>query len=554
MTIKKIYPLLIVVLCAGIIRLIFFTDMVRDDDFRYAYAAFELSEGYFNIGRWAGNARPGLYVPVAFLYWLFEPNSITTLAFPYISSLLTVVLVYGIARLHAGETAGIIAAYIWAFLPLDVHLATDLLADSPLATFTTAAVFLLLLGDRERESRRKWIWYSLSIGAIIWAIVIKPLAVLTIIYIFVHIVWKYWTRNKETIIKAIQTIPRQLFWALLIIAILLIIAVVLRYDQMQPHPLIVSLSATYKDLIQQFITGETNVDFVYPRFTQVDLLLPLGTLFLVATIILLAQKKIFSKAATCLVFYPVFYYEWGSVSTNPLVYQPIQEQYEARTLLFLLPPLAIIISIYLAQGAQGYREKFTWAMSLIALGITGFAWFFQNEITNGAFSEFFALFLILIIVTPILSIAFIKNDASQASLWITVAVLISLGIISLKPFHPYHASYYENRRSQLQMTQKQIGYLIGLSPEHIYSDKPRLVDYASGFQLGYDWDQSHRETLGPSQISLLPSNRSEVEAGIVIMYSEIEVLPFGWTRINGFDNSQSNSSIYIYQVKAIEND
>ena len=547
LNLKKSYPIWIILFVAAGLRLVFFTDMVRGDDLRYAYAAYEMSEGYFNMERWVGNTRPGLYAPVALLYWLFEPNTITTLAFPYFSSLVTLILVYKIARMHAGETAGIIAAYIWAFLPLDVFLATDLLADGPVTTLSTASVYFIFLADRESEKKQKAIWYSFSIAVIVWAFFVKPIAVIIILYLFLNILWNFWKRYQTSIVTIFQSVPP---WRMTLVVILITIVSMIgltTYIQIQPKPLIVSLHLTYKDLIQQFLNGVTDIDYSDLRFTQIDLLLPLGTSLLVAIVFFLTKPEVTAKQPLIWLFIVFLYYEWGSVSINPLVYRPIEEIYEARNLLFLLPPTVVLISIYLAQGIKKFKAANT-IVAVIALSILSFALLFKKSIISGAFFEMFAFLLIIVIVVPIASSYFINNNYDAAGFQSVIIALICLGLISLNPVDPYHASYYDERRDQIELTQAEIDYLISAAPQIIFSDNPFLVDYISGFQLGYDWQQSNRVTQIPSHIHRLPSNLNEIEAGFVIVYREIQNAPIDWRLLHSSYNHSSGASFFIYHA------
>lgn len=128
------------------------------DDFAYAQLAHQVSEGWPFIGVFDGPAvfplRVGIIYPTAWLFRFFGVGEWTQVAFPFLLSILGVVLAYLCTRLFFGARAGLVAAAIWAFLPLDSFYATVLAPDLPAAFFLGAAVVTVVAGLRWKVEHR----------------------------------------------------------------------------------------------------------------------------------------------------------------------------------------------------------------------------------------------------------------------------------------------------------------------------------------------------------------------------------------------------------------
>lgn len=131
------------------------------DDAAYAEIAGRLARGEPFVGAYDGPAvfplRVGIIHPTAVLFRTFGVHRWTMAGFPFLVSLLGVVLAYGGARHVFGPRAGLIAAGIWSLLPIDAFQASVLAPDLPAAVALGGAVLLVLwLLSAETGSTARW--------------------------------------------------------------------------------------------------------------------------------------------------------------------------------------------------------------------------------------------------------------------------------------------------------------------------------------------------------------------------------------------------------------
>jgi len=92
------------VILAATIRLLFFTGFHGFDDVFYIKRAFALSEGLFKLPTNLWAARIGLVGPTALVHRLFGVTLATSISFPFVCSLLTVVVAARTFRHLRGES------------------------------------------------------------------------------------------------------------------------------------------------------------------------------------------------------------------------------------------------------------------------------------------------------------------------------------------------------------------------------------------------------------------------------------------------------------------
>lgn len=111
--------LAVVMVLAAIVRFVFFTGYHGFDDVFYIRRAYALSHADFVLptSHWA--ARIGLVGPTALAYLIFGVNLWSTVLFPFICSLMSVVVAALLGRRLLGEEAGWLAALLVAIFPLD---------------------------------------------------------------------------------------------------------------------------------------------------------------------------------------------------------------------------------------------------------------------------------------------------------------------------------------------------------------------------------------------------------------------------------------------------
>lgn len=142
------FLLFIVLLSATILRIYEFRGFGALDDAAYAQIAHKVSEGSFTAGSYKGPAvfplRVGIIYPTALLFRYIGVSEWSMVFFPFLISLLSVLLAYLCTNYFFGPRAALIAAVFWAFLPLDTIHATILSPDLPAAFFGSLAIIAIL--------------------------------------------------------------------------------------------------------------------------------------------------------------------------------------------------------------------------------------------------------------------------------------------------------------------------------------------------------------------------------------------------------------------------
>src|SRR5262245_7320775 len=165
---RSLVALLLIVTAAAAIRAYLFTGYVGLDDAEYARFASRLVHGALLVGDYHGPgvfaARVGIVVPTAVLFKVFGVGERTMVAFPFVLSILSIVLIYVCTRLVFGEPAGLIAAGILAVLPWDIDSATKLLPDLPSAFFAAVAMTVLVAANRFQWTGRRAFFAGASAG------------------------------------------------------------------------------------------------------------------------------------------------------------------------------------------------------------------------------------------------------------------------------------------------------------------------------------------------------------------------------------------------------
>ncbi len=143
--------LLLILSGAAVVRLVFFTGYHGYDDVYYIRRAFELSNGHLTppTSHWA--ARIGLVGPTALFYRTLGVTPFSTIAFPFLCSLLAVGVAFALGRRLYDQRTGLIAALLLAFLPMDVIFASMLFPTEPAMLFSGVGLGCFILAERERR-------------------------------------------------------------------------------------------------------------------------------------------------------------------------------------------------------------------------------------------------------------------------------------------------------------------------------------------------------------------------------------------------------------------
>lgn len=479
---KDWLPLLVILAGALAIRLVFFTGMVRGDALNYAHAAYELVQGRSPFGVWVGATRIGLVLPVAGLYALFGANQVTTLLFPMAASLASVVFVFLIARMFSNQAGGLIAALLWAFLPLDVHLSTSLLPDSIVASLSTGVAYFLFLGERS-NGRAKRTAYGLCSLLLIWAILVKPIAIVIVIFLGGYSLVRFLERKGPAIRSWWRGAEMGKRRALLMAGGLVLLAAGLAYAAIQVNPFIVTLANTATDISSLAFTGATDIDFSSTRVSNSSLLVYLAPLVLIVAVQLFAKRRQELQPVLLWTFALFLYVEWGTFALNPSHYGPFFYFLEARNYVFLMAPFVVLIAIYLTDFVAGKRSE--WFLALMGLPFPLLAYLLKGQIYAGEIPTWLG-FMPLLLIVGSLALPAIKQGGAVWALGLLVVTLLTF----LIPADPYHAAWYADRvefadtlrTSQRFWAEHPTGQILVESKNVAMS-----LNYASDFSLGFDW-------------------------------------------------------------------
>jgi 4-amino-4-deoxy-L-arabinose transferase-like glycosyltransferase len=126
------------------IRLWCFTGLIASDDVVYAHYAQLLATGRYVLETHYMAIRFGLLLPVAGIYARLGVSEATTVLFPLLASVASVVLVFGVARRQFGVTAAIFAAVLMTTFPLSIRYGSILLPETVAELYILAAIWLYL--------------------------------------------------------------------------------------------------------------------------------------------------------------------------------------------------------------------------------------------------------------------------------------------------------------------------------------------------------------------------------------------------------------------------
>ena len=154
---RALMGLVLILGLAAALRMVVFRGYVGLDDAEYARFAHHLAHGT-HVNGYRGPAvfplRVGVTVPTALSFRLLGESERTMVLYPFVVSMLYVVVVYVCAALLFGWQSGLIAAGLAAIFPWDVDCATKLLPDPPGALFQAVAVTALVAVNRTRPTGR----------------------------------------------------------------------------------------------------------------------------------------------------------------------------------------------------------------------------------------------------------------------------------------------------------------------------------------------------------------------------------------------------------------
>lgn len=141
------------------LRILAFGGLVGTDDAMYADLAHKVASGQFasvhamELG--AFPLRVGVYGPAAVAFRILGVSEASLAVYPFLVSMLSILLAFVAGRLFFGRQVGLIAALLCACLPIDARYATLLFPDLVAAFWVNVGILFLYRGSREGSGARK---------------------------------------------------------------------------------------------------------------------------------------------------------------------------------------------------------------------------------------------------------------------------------------------------------------------------------------------------------------------------------------------------------------
>jgi 4-amino-4-deoxy-L-arabinose transferase-like glycosyltransferase len=163
----KSYSVLFQLACllagALVLRVFFWHGISPGDPFTYSLSAWEIVQGKWNPGFfYEQTSRWGLLFPLSLSYRWFGVNEFTSMLWPLLTSLGTVLVAYLAARHLQGERAALLAGIIIAIFPLEIIYASQPMADGPLSFWLLLSLYFFLRGNHGKPGRTKALFLLLG--------------------------------------------------------------------------------------------------------------------------------------------------------------------------------------------------------------------------------------------------------------------------------------------------------------------------------------------------------------------------------------------------------
>jgi hypothetical protein len=268
----EIALLALAILVGLVVRLYFFTGLIASDDLTYALSAHYMFssplERPFDDSVAGGVAvrRIGLNFPLFLATRVFGVHEWSLALGPMVFSLAGIPVIYGVLRIIAGSPAGLLAAWVWACLPVDVYNASLWLPDNIFAT-VFAGFLLFLVASEHCERARTLLAFAagLALGYLEYVKEIAYLFMLPLVFWWAYTWWR--TRRIDWRpafvglgFLAVQVLASAYFWSqgghplvFWRLSFLRYADVMMNFEQRNPFP--ANLTRAYEYLCQQWILG-----------------------------------------------------------------------------------------------------------------------------------------------------------------------------------------------------------------------------------------------------------------------------------------------------------
>lgn len=189
------------------IRMYFFTGLIAGDDVTHVFYShymfqaraerpYAMEQRYDVLSDHASviSRRLGVNVPQGLSVLVFGVHEWSLALVPLVFSLAGIVVMYGVLRVLAGPAAGLLGAWMWACLPVDVYHATVWLQDNIFAT--VFAVFVLGLAASERADKRRYFYALLAGVALGYLEYVKEVAYMCFAPLGVWAIYSSWKNRR----------------------------------------------------------------------------------------------------------------------------------------------------------------------------------------------------------------------------------------------------------------------------------------------------------------------------------------------------------------------
>lgn len=502
-------PLAAILGLAVELRLIFYQGVIHTDDIFYSHLARGLAEGVSPFAQplldQSSVLRIALYGPVALLYRLFGANDVTTLAWPFACSLLSIIGAYVIGRIVCNATSGLFAAFLLAILPTSVAASTALLGDGPLAMWCVGTVLLLLVSNRTNGRQRAGALVG-SLACFVLGVLTKPLILLLLPFIVFYLLAR--------LRRSFVTIA-----GLVAVAVVATAAYVLYFGLARPgiRPDFVMsaqrLALTATDVWQKLVATVPEFSWIAP-------------LWIVAVVALIAWRR---RESGVILSWLGLTFLYGELGTRTLtVYTPIvwyDGNTPARHLLLFAVPVMILTGIYLAQGVRDWTAR--WIIMSAALvtgvvarigsrGAANLTWGVTGEnLTTLPFVTISGIATIVVVYFGIASPAVILARSIRLRVAGTAALVVAVGLASLN--YSYRAAN-EFRNPWVETMPDAVKFLAMQPPLPVFvpNELSALrLDYLSSYQFGFR--SAMRPFLTSGRIQVAPADSDAVMDAFVLV-------------------------------------
>ena len=548
--------LIAILLFALVLRLILFTGILDSDAIEYAYYAYGASHGSFQFTLVPRDIqfRLALYLPLALLYTLFGVSENVLVIYVLFISLCGVALIYGIGRLQAGESAGVIAALVWAALPLNVFLSTKFGPDEILATLTIATVFFLLWGNK-LGGRKALFRYVIGILIALLAVLVKPSAVLIFVFVVLFFAYKAIRHWKERIATWIRKLNPSKLKTTAFIFGALFLAIGYAYFQIQQKPFLLSLFRASKDLADLFVRGSTQEDVQGLWVLQTPLFLVGAPIFIVVAVASMVRRLHAAMLPLLWAAAVFLYFEWGSMSPNPVLYSPFLKVVNDRNTLFIFAPFVVIAGIFLSQGLKKTTAR--WLAVLSLLLVLPLAWWQKGTQFSGIPGGIITIAAVAAIIGA-LWIPFIldkQRGISRTAFLVGLVLVLLAGFLYPTPPNHISAEFWQSRASYRRVIREVANFFMDHPDYPIFAlsgGNARELNFLSNFKLGFS---VYGVTQPGARIHVIRDDpKAFSDSGYIYLRDEINQIrpvPADWWKVAEFD-AGSGKPVLIYRHLSVE--